>query len=166
MRYHEEEHPNQRTLCMALYMITAAGGISQMFNEAIVTCIVLMVIVWFILKIQQTAAKGTIYASHAEWIARTISIAGTVLFPIALIVAAFILWRTLDIATLKKNLADENPEIAMHAVQNFMDANSDRILHVSDRACLPPTIWWVWRCVTGFWRAKNSVAIDYPRSWV
>ncbi|MBI3441598.1 MAG: hypothetical protein HY052_07340 [Proteobacteria bacterium] len=162
----EEKNPHLRSACMALYIVTGAGGVLQFFDGLLLVSLVILGIAWFMAKAQRIAARGTIYASHAEWAARTMSIGGTVLFPIALLIGCFIIWHSVDIDALKTSIQNDEADNLGAVVQGFLTSNMEKISHITDIASLPPTFWWVRRCWVGLLRAKQKIPIDYPHSWL
>ncbi|MCK5519461.1 MAG: hypothetical protein KAI61_08600, partial [Alphaproteobacteria bacterium] len=102
--YREEKHPELRTFSMMLYIISGISAIAQFFSVTVLPGLCFLVLAFFMVKAQRITAKDTIYASHAEWTARTLSIGTFVLFPLALCVAVYFLWKSTDIEALKATI--------------------------------------------------------------
>src|SRR4051812_18740887 len=103
----EEKHPEQRAFSKALYVIAAFGAIAQYaesFGMVIAGCVILG-ITGFMIKAQRMTAQGTIYASHVEWISKTLTIGSRYLFPLSLVVALWCVYTMTDIDSLRKALA-------------------------------------------------------------
>lgn len=161
-----ERHPELRSFCMAIYIVAGLGGILQFVDGALVMSLILLAISWFMVKAQRMAAMGTIYASHVEWTAYTMSRGLTILFPLALIVAGYIVWKGIDLTAFKNSLQNDEDGKIMEISLQFVMSQKEKILRITDICSIPPTLWWVRRCWFGFMRAKEETPIDYPDSWI
>lgn len=161
-----EKHPELRSFCMAIYIIAGFGGAIQFIDGALFLSIILLALAWFMIKAQRMAAMGTMYASHVEWTAYTMSRGLFFLFPLALVIAGYFIWKGMDVATFKTALNNDADGKFLEITYNFVNAHKDRMMYITNICAAPPTLWWVWRCWFGFMRAKAELPIDYPDSWI
>ena len=163
----EERHPEQRGMSMAIYVIAALGAIVQ-YAESIgmvVAGCIILALAGFMLKAQRMTAKGTIYASHVEWTARTMSIGSYFLFPISIAVAFYLIYQWTDIEALRKAVAasdSDDTETLINLVKAYIANNKEKIDRITTWSITPPIFWWVRRCWYGLRRADKSEPIDYP----
>jgi len=162
--YPVEKHPELRTFSMMLYIITAMSAILQFFTTTLIVGLLFLVIAWLMVRAQKITAKGTAYASHVEWISRTISIGTFVLFPAAFAIAGYLVWKRIDMAELQGLMKEEDPNALINAVRGYMKIHMPEISRIVTITTLPPLLWWLRRCWAGYARAKNSEPIDYPWS--
>ena len=109
----EEKHPEQRVFTMAIYVIASFGAVVQYaesFGMVAAGCIILG-ITGFMVKAQRMTAKDTIYASHVEWIARTMSIGSKFLFPLSIVVMLYLVYEGTDVASLRHALAASSDDM-------------------------------------------------------
>lgn len=166
----EEKHPEQRIFTMFLYIVSLFDVVMQYAQTITILVIGCMITgaVGFMIKAQRLTAKDTIYASHVEWIARTISIGSKFLFPIAIIIALYLIYDTTGVEAVRKSLANPNsddPGAPYIILKNYMDANEDKVNHIINWSITPPIFWWARRCWTGLMRADKHEPIDFPDSF-
>jgi hypothetical protein len=165
----EEKHPEQRAFSKALYVIAAFGAIAQYaesFGMVIAGCIILG-IAGFMVKAQRMTAQGTIYASHVEWISRTLTIGSRYLFPLSLAIALWLVYTMTDVDALRKVIAASNSDdlgTLSGLVRQYIEQNEQKIDMITTWSITPPIFWWVRRCWFGLMRAEKSEPIDYPDS--
>jgi uncharacterized membrane protein len=164
----EEKHPEQRAFSMALYVVSAMGAIAQYAASIgmVVAGVIILMLAGFMVKMQRLTARGTIYASHVEWMARTLSIGCKFLFPIAIFVALYLVYKWTDVATLQHSLAaaGDDTDATINLVKAYIASNEDKINRITTWSLTPPILWWVRRCWHGLVRADKSEPIDYPDS--
>ena len=163
----QEKHPEQRAFTMALYVVSSLGAIVQYaesFGMVVAGCIILG-IAGCMVRMQRLTARGTIYASHVEWMARTMKIGSMFLFPLSIVVMLYLVYEWTDIETLKNGLAATDDSAAQsNLVRAYITANMDKIDRITTWAITPPIFWWVRRCWYGLVRADRSEPVDYPDS--
>lgn len=168
--YREEKHPELRAFSMMIYIISGISAIAQFFSITVLPGLCFLVLAFFMVKAQRITAKNTIYASHVEWTARTLSIGTFVLFPLALCVAVYFLWKSTDIEALKATIvvkADDNdPSSLINFITEYIKGNTQRVADVTTKSLALPVLWWVRRCWVGYRCAKESLPIDYPESLI
>ncbi|MFH1158182.1 MAG: hypothetical protein V1721_04770 [Pseudomonadota bacterium] len=155
---------------MMLYIISAISAIAQFFPATVLPGLFFLVIAFFMTKAQRMTAKDTIYASHVEWTARTLSIGTFILFPLAMGIAVYFLWKSTDIEALKATIVvkadDDDPSALMNFITGYIEGNIPRVADVTMKSLALPILWWVRRCWVGFRYAKESLPIDYPESLI
>ena len=167
----EEKHPEQRVFSMALYVVSALGAIVQYaesFAMVVAGCIILG-LAGFMVKAQRLTAKNTIYASHVEWMARTISIGSTFLFPLSIAVTFYLVYTLTDVESFRKAIAAADSDdfgVLSGLVKNYVAKNMDKIDSITTWSITPPIFWWVRRCWFGLMRADKHEPIDYPDSLI
>ena len=167
----EEKNPEQRAFTMALYIIAAFGAIVQ-YTESLsmnIAGFIILAIAGFMLKAQRLTARDTIYASHVEWMARTISIGSYFLFPVAIAAILYFVYTLTDIVSLKKTFAasgGQDLNAMLSLTKTYIANNGEKINRIINLSITPPIFWWVNRCWYGFKRAAKSEPIDYPESFI
>jgi len=165
-----EKNPEERLFSMVLYIVAAIGAIAQYAESLgmnIAGCIVLA-IAGFMVKMQRLTAADTIYASHVQWMSRTMSIGSRFLFPLAIAVMLYLIHAWTNIEAVKKAFeASENKDfgVIMNVVRGYITDNEHKIDLIITGSITPPIVWWVRRCWYGFARANKSEPIDYPDSF-
>ncbi len=163
----KEEHPEQRTFSRLLYIIAAMGALAQYaesFGMVVAGCIILS-ISGFMVRALRVTARGTIYASHAEWLTRTFQIGSVFLFPGSIIVALYFVFKMTDAAAFIHVLANADTDdmgLLTDLVKNYITENAQKIDLIVTWSITPPIIWWVRRCWFGLWKAEKSEPIDFP----
>lgn len=162
-----EKNPEQRIFTMALYVIASLAAILQYAASVsmVVTGCIMIMLTGFMVKMQRVTAKGTIYESHVEWTARTLSIGSKFLFPGAIIVALYLIYTGTDIAGLKAKLDAANESDAGNGgsvLQLWIAQNWDAIDSIITWCLSVPIFWWVRRCWVGLMKADKHEPIDYP----
>ncbi len=154
-----------------IYAIAAAGALAQYavsFAMVLSGCVIL----WAcdrMLDRQRAAARGTPFESHATWLRRTQRIGGTYLLPPAVLVMFWLIFEATPAATLMRDII-RNQITSPVGIENLLaeylaryGATVNRITYI----CIsPPIFWWVWRCWTGFARARKSEPIGSPTAFI
>lgn len=160
--YTEYKNPELRTFSMALYMIAGMSGLLQFFETTVILGTILLVISFFMVKAQRLTARETLYASHVEWTARTLSRGTFIFFPAALIISLYLIIKNTDFEPIKAALNSDDAGAMMDGIHRYMGKSIPYISHITTITMAPVIFWWVRRCVFGFIRAKNAEPIDYP----
>jgi uncharacterized membrane protein len=164
--YREREHPELRMGCMVLYVVMSVSAVFQLFEATVIFGLILLVIAFFMAKMQRVTAMGTPYASHMEWISSTLSIGTFLVYPVFMSIGIYFLWKDLNLAPLKEAMNSDEPSAIVDAMHAFIARNTPHALKVTTIAMIPPTLWWVRRCWEGFSLAKEDQPVNYPGSLI
>jgi hypothetical protein len=166
----EEKHPEQRVFTMALYVVMALAAIAQYSASygMVIAGVIILILAGFMIKMQRLTARETIYASHVEWTANTMSIGCKFLFPIAAVVSLYLVYKGTDIESLRRSVTTADSEGDLGAmvsiVKTWAAQNEPKVRSITTWCLTPPIFWWVRRCWHGLVRADKSEPIDYPDS--
>ena len=167
MMYREEEkHPELRAFCMVLYVITALSAVLQVFESTLMVGLLFLVVAYMMVGAQKMTARKTIYQSHIEYVAKTLSMGMGVIFPIAMVLAIYLIWKNTDISAIKAAIDSDDPDSMMSIVNRYVTGGMQIAQDIILKTMALPVFWWVRRCLVGFLRAKNSEPVDYPDSWI
>jgi uncharacterized membrane protein len=166
----QERHPEERIFSMLLYIIAAIGAVAQ-YAESLgmnVAGCVILAIAGFMVKVQRLTAAETPYASHVEWMSRTISIGSRFLFPLSIAAMLYLIHSYTDIESTRKSFeSSDNKDIGvmMNIVKGYLDRNEQKLNLIVTGSLTPPILWWVRRCCYGLVKANKSEPIDFPYSF-
>jgi len=166
--YYPEQNPRPelRAFAIAVYTVSGLSAVLQLYASTVILGVILLLFAWFMNKAQRITAAGTLYASHAEWAARTLSRGTFFVFPAAFVVGAWLVWENTDMQSLKTVLNSDDMDVAMNGLQAYISKSMPIIARTSVLAMIPAVLWWVRRCVSGILKAHKGLPVDYPDSWI
>lgn len=95
-----EEKADLRKFCIILYAVYALSALSQFFEITLLPGLLALIIAYIQGNAKKGAAKDTPYASHLRWLSRTFWIGTGVIVPVAVVIAAYLIWTFTDISSI------------------------------------------------------------------
>src|SRR3972149_3409119 len=155
-----------RKHCLLLYSLYTLSAVLQFFDKTILIGLAALAIAYFLTTAKKEAAKNTPFASHLRWMLRTFWIGTAVIFPIAVIIATFLVLTLTDLIPVMDALNLDNPEAAVNTLQDYMQNNITKMLLIAAPVRIPAALWWIRRFWIGCLLAREGKPVEKVTSWL
>lgn len=116
---------------------------------------------------RRPALRHTHYESHMTHLIRTFWIGGGVWFPIATVIAAFVIYTYGNASSLDAVLSGQAVDItSITAMTNQYLADNHVLLSTTLLSTFGPVaLWWLWRCFKGYRLLGSGKPVTNPLGW-
>lgn len=153
-------------LCKYLYIIYALTMLMQMAYQTMLFGMLAMLAAVIMTYAKRSAAKGTVYETHFQWMLRTFWIGGGVYLPLVTLIGFCIIYPSIDLEKLQNAILSGEVTDTTQIADMVMQDNRALMWTAMLGTMGPFLLWWLWRCWKGYKALQAGKPIDKVMSWL
>ena len=154
--------------CTALYILYPISIVCQFFQTTLFFGLFLLLIVYGfnVSQKRRASVKDTVFENHLIWLLRTFYISTGVYFPIAMVIATYLVTKYTDILSIGSSVDASDSEALMSSIQNFMSGEMSKMFIISIATFAPVVLWCFRRYWVGFRLLRQEKPVKNVTSWL